>query len=76
MVDEGLNYVIEQILGRRQESKVGTFFNLLMLYLMKRIPAKDWPVLAAIMTFVDNNHYSEELYISATTVDICWVLTE
>ena len=63
-------------MGKRQARNVGTFFNSLLLYPMKSIPARDQPVLATIMTYVDNNHHSEELFISATTVYLCQELTE
>ena len=73
-MNEGQNCIIEQTLGKRQASNVGTFFKLLLSYLMKRIPTKDQPVLAAIMMYVHNNSHSNKIFIPGTAADICWKL--
>ena len=41
------NYINQSVMDEEKATNVGIFFNLLLLYLMKRIPTKDWPVLAA-----------------------------
>ena len=38
---------------------------------MKRVPAKDRPLLAAIIMYVDKNQNPEDLYILTSFVDIC-----
>ena len=64
------------MVGKMIASKVGNIFNLLLLYMMKRILNKDQLLLAAMFMFVDKNKTLEDLYISATAEDICWDLTE
>ena len=79
ILGEGPNSVLNTVMGEKlcTSKQVITLWNLFMLYMMKRIPNNDRPLLAAMFTFQKYEiKYSEDCFIPTTATDICWELTE
>ena len=54
MLGEGPNFILNRVMGEKLNAskQVGTFLNLLLSCMMKRIPDKDQPLLAAMLQCV------------------------
>ena len=79
ILGEGPNSILNTVMGEKLNTskQVGTYWNLLLSYMMKRIPNNDRPLLAAMFTFQKYEiKYSEDCYIPTTATDIRRQLTE
>ena len=78
ILGEGPNSILNTVMGEKLNTskQVGTFWNLLLSYMMKRIPNNDRPLLAAMFTFQKYEiQCSEDCYIPITNADIRRELT-
>ena len=79
ILGEGPNSILNTVMGEKLNTskQVGTYWNLLLSYMMKKLPNNVRPLLAAMLTFQKyETQYREDCYIPITNADIRRELTE